>query len=73
MLNANFLLSLGLGYLNLSIASNKLSTGENQRVHLAITVRNGTTGVLYVIDEPSTCLYPNDVKTFFNVFQTQLL
>ena len=61
MINANALLSLGLGYLTLSRASNTLSTGELQRVQLARTVRNGTTGVLYVLDEPSIGLHPANV------------
>ena len=61
MLNADALLSLGLGYLTLSRASNTLSTGELQRVQLARTVRNRTTGVLYVLDEPSIGLHPANV------------
>ena len=60
-LNANALLSLGLGYLTLDRASNTLSTGELQRVQLARTVRNRTTGVLYVLDEPSIGLHPANV------------
>ena len=60
-LNAKVLLSLGLGYLTLERASNTLSTGELQRVQLARTVRNRTTGVLYVLDEPSIGLHPNNV------------
>ena len=51
--NAKRLLDLGLGYLSLDRASNTLSTGERQRVQLARAVRNRTTGVLYVLDEPS--------------------
>ena len=46
------LLQLGLGYLTLDRASSTLSTGERQRVQLARAVRNRTTGVLYVLDEP---------------------
>ena len=69
MLNANALLSLGLGYLTLDRSSNTLSTGELQRVQLARTVRNRTTGVLYVLDEPSIGLHPQDVKTLLQVFQ----
>ena len=61
ILNANALLSLGLGYLTLDRASNTLSTGELQRVQLARTVRNRTTGVLYVLDEPSIGLHPANV------------
>ena len=61
IINADALLSLGLGYLTLDRASNTLSTGELQRVQLARTVRNRTTGVLYVLDEPSIGLHPANV------------
>ena len=47
------LMDLGLGYLSLDRAASTLSTGERQRVQLARAVRNRTTGVLYVLDEPS--------------------
>ena len=52
------LLDLGLGYLSLDRASSTLSTGERQRMQLARAVRNRTTGVLYVLDEPSIGLHP---------------
>ena len=52
------LLDLGLGYLGLDRAGATLSTGERQRVQLARAVRNETTGVLYVLDEPSIGLHP---------------
>ena len=55
--NAKRLMDLGLGYLTLDRASNTLSTGERQRVQLARAVRNETTGVLYVLDEPSIGLH----------------
>ena len=55
--NAKRLIDLGLGYLTLDRASNTLSTGERQRVQLARAVRNETTGVLYVLDEPSIGLH----------------
>ncbi len=51
---------LGLGYLALDRASSTLSTGERQRVQLARAVRNRTTGVLYVLDEPSIGLHPSN-------------
>lgn len=70
MINANALLSLGLGYLTLDRASSTLSTGELQRVQLARTVKNRTTGVLYVLDEPSIGLHPLDVETLLRVFDT---
>ena len=55
------LLDLGLGYLALSRASATLSTGERQRMQLARAVRNRTTGVLYVLDEPSIGLHPCNI------------
>lgn len=67
MINAEALLSLGLGYLTLDRASNTLSTGELQRVQLARTVRNRTTGVLYVLDEPSIGLHPANVDGLINL------
>lgn len=56
------LMDLGLGYLALDRASSTLSTGERQRVQLARAVRNRTTGVLYVLDEPSIGLHPFNLK-----------
>lgn len=58
---AKRLLDLGLGYLTLDRASSTLSTGERQRVQLARAVRNRTTGVLYVLDEPSIGLHPSNI------------
>ena len=60
--NAKRLLDLGLGYISLDRASNTLSTGERQRVQLARAVRNRTTGVLYVLDEPSIGLHPDNIE-----------
>ncbi|MDY3212962.1 excinuclease ABC subunit UvrA, partial [Pyramidobacter sp.] len=59
---AKRLIDLGLGYLSLDRASSTLSTGERQRVQLARSVRNRTTGVLYVLDEPSIGLHPYNLK-----------
>ena len=56
------LMDLGLGYLSLDRAASTLSTGERQRVQLARAVRNCTTGVLYVLDEPSIGLHPYNLK-----------
>ncbi|MCI6755674.1 MAG: excinuclease ABC subunit UvrA [Lachnospiraceae bacterium] len=56
------LMDLGLGYLSLDRAASTLSTGERQRVQLARAVRNRTTGVLYVLDEPSIGLHPYNLK-----------
>lgn len=61
------LLQLGLGYLTLDRASSTLSTGERQRVQLARAVRNRTTGVLYVLDEPSIGLHPSNVTGLLGV------
>ena len=65
--NAKRLMDLGLGYLTLDRASNTLSTGERQRVQLARAVRNETTGVLYVLDEPSIGLHPSNIDGLMNV------
>ena len=54
-------MELGLGYLALDRAGSTLSTGERQRVQLARAVRNRTTGVLYVLDEPSIGLHPSNI------------
>src|SRR5699024_5520212 len=59
---ARRLLDLGLGYLGLDRAGATLSTGERQRVQLARAVRNETTGVLYVLDEPSIGLHPSNIR-----------
>ena len=59
---AHRLIDLGLGYLSLDRAAATLSTGERQRVQLARAVRNRTTGVLYVLDEPSIGLHPHNLK-----------
>lgn len=58
---AKRLIDLGLDYLSLDRATTTLSTGERQRMQLARTVRNRTTGVLYVLDEPSIGLHPSNI------------
>ena len=58
---AKRLMDLGLSYLSLDRASATLSTGERQRMQLARAVRNRTTGVLYVLDEPSIGLHPSNI------------
>ena len=58
---ASRLMDLGLGYLTLDRAASTLSTGERQRMQLARAVRNRTTGVLYVLDEPSIGLHPANI------------
>lgn len=59
--SAKRLMDLGLGYLTLDRAASTLSTGERQRMQLARAVRNRTTGVLYVLDEPSIGLHPSNI------------
>ena len=58
---AKRLMDLGLSYLSLDRAASTLSTGERQRMQLARAVRNRTTGVLYVLDEPSIGLHPSNI------------
>ena len=58
---AKRLMDLGLGYLTLERSAATLSTGERQRMQLARAVRNRTTGVLYVLDEPSIGLHPSNI------------
>ncbi|MDE6556879.1 MAG: excinuclease ABC subunit UvrA [Duncaniella sp.] len=62
LLTARRLVDLGLGYLSLDRASSTLSTGERQRLQLARVVRNRTTGILYVLDEPSIGLHPANIN-----------
>nr|WP_274636970.1 excinuclease ABC subunit UvrA [Microbacterium bovistercoris] len=69
---ARRLRELGLGYLTLDRASATLSTGERQRVQLARAVRNRTTGVLYVLDEPSIGLHPANVEGLVGVMRDLL-
>ncbi|HIV90168.1 MAG TPA: ATP-binding cassette domain-containing protein [Candidatus Eisenbergiella stercoravium] len=66
---AKRLLDLGLGYLTLDRAASTLSTGERQRMQLARAVRNRTTGVLYVLDEPSIGLHPSNIVGLTGVMQ----
>ena len=66
---ARRLLELGLGYLSLDRAGATLSTGERQRVQLARSVRNRTTGVLYVLDEPSIGLHPANIDGLVGVMR----
>ena len=66
---AKRLMDLGLGYLALDRAAATLSTGERQRMQLARAVRNRTTGVLYVLDEPSIGLHPANITGLTGVMQ----
>lgn len=65
--SARRLMELGLGYLTLDRAGSTLSTGERQRMQLARAVRNRTTGVLYVLDEPSIGLHPHNITGLVGV------
>ena len=69
---ARRLVELGLGYLGLDRPSSTLSTGERQRVQLARAVRNQTTGVLYVLDEPSIGLHPSNIDGLIGVIRDLL-
>lgn len=64
---AKRLMDLGLSYLTLDRAASTLSTGERQRMQLARAVRNRTTGVLYVLDEPSIGLHPANMEGLVGV------
>ena len=66
---ARRLMELGLGYLTLDRAVATLSTGERQRMQLARAVRNRTTGVLYVLDEPSIGLHPSNITGLTGVMR----
>lgn len=69
---ASQLIRLGLGYLTLDRASSTLSTGERQRVQLSRAVRNRTTGVLYVLDEPSIGMHPSNIDGILAVVDALL-
>ncbi len=66
---ARRLMELGLGYLTLDRAASTLSTGERQRMQLARAVRNRTSGVLYVLDEPSIGLHPANIAGLTGVME----
>ena len=66
---AKRLMELGLGYLTLDRSAATLSTGERQRMQLARAVRNRTTGVLYVLDEPSIGLHPSNIVGLTSVMR----
>ena len=66
---AKRLMDLGLGYLSLDRTASTLSTGERQRMQLARAVRNRSTGVLYVLDEPSIGLHPSNIQGLAGVME----
>ena len=69
---AKRLMELGLSYLTLDRSASTLSTGERQRMQLARAVRNRTTGVLYVLDEPSIGLHPSNLEGLTGVMEDLL-
>lgn len=69
-LRLDFLLQVGLNYLNLSRAAGSLSGGEAQRIRLATQIGSGLTGVLYVLDEPSIGLHQRDNRRLIETLQT---
>lgn len=69
MINVNYLKKLGLDYITLNRPSSTLSTGELQRVQLARTLRNRTTGLLYVLDEPSIGLHLSNMEGLISVIK----
>ncbi len=66
---SKMLVELGLGYLSLDRATTTLSTGERQRMQLSRAVRNRSTGILYVLDEPSIGLHPSNIVGLKNVIK----
>ena len=66
------MLDVGLGYLTLERTGSSLSTGERQRIELTSTVRASTTGMLYVLDEPSVGLHPSNVAGLRRTVQEQM-
>ncbi len=69
MVAAKRLLDLGLGYLTIDRSASTLSTGERQRMQLARSVRNRTSGILYVLDEPSIGLHPSNIVGLVGVIR----
>ncbi|WP_460802462.1 excinuclease ABC subunit UvrA [Microbacterium sp. GXF6406] len=69
-LRLNFLLQVGLNYLNLSRSAGSLSGGEAQRIRLATQIGSGLTGVLYVLDEPSIGLHQRDNRRLIQTLET---
>ena len=66
----NFLNEVGLGYLTLNRASNSLSGGESQRIHLATSLGSSLVGSMYILDEPSIGLHPKDTERLINVLKS---
>lgn len=66
----NFLNEVGLGYLTLNRASNSLSGGESQRIHLATSLGSSLVGSMYILDEPSIGLHPKDTERLVSVLKS---
>ena len=66
----SFLNEVGLGYLTLNRASNSLSGGESQRIHLATSLGSSLVGSMYILDEPSIGLHPKDTKRLIGVLKS---
>ncbi len=66
----SFLNEVGLGYLTLNRASNSLSGGESQRIHLATSLGSSLVGSMYILDEPSIGLHPKDTEKLVNVLKS---
>jgi len=66
----SFLNDVGLGYLTLNRASNSLSGGESQRIHLATSLGSSLVGSMYILDEPSIGLHPKDTEKLINVLRS---
>ncbi|MBX2844777.1 MAG: excinuclease ABC subunit UvrA [Saprospiraceae bacterium] len=64
-----FMMDVGLGYLALNRASNTLSGGETQRIHLTRTLGSNLTDSLYILDEPSVGLHPRDTNRLIKVLK----
>jgi excinuclease ABC subunit A len=69
-LRLDFLIQVGLNYLNLSRSAGSLSGGEAQRIRLATQIGSGLTGVLYVLDEPSIGLHQRDNRRLIETLVT---
>ena len=66
----NYLINVGLGYLTLNRRSNTLSGGESQRINIATSIGSSLVGSLYILDEPSIGLHPNDTLKLIRVLKS---
>ena len=63
------LVDIGLGYLSLDRGAHTLAGGEAQRIRLASQIGSGLVGVLYILDEPTTGLHVDDIRTLLDVLR----